>query len=223
MSIAVSASIRTRAKLFSAPLMAATRAFLGHPALSQLIPDHLILLHQITRASVPLMQTAYAEMRRAKHDPLAPVLCPYLLKHIEEEMHHDEWTLDDLREIGVDADTVLLAPPPANVAALVGAQYYWIYHGHPVALVGYMVMLESNAPSMETVDIMKKNSGLPERLFRTHRVHAELDPGHEADLYSLIDELPLTEMQQRLIAYSVTHTGLMLADCFAHPEMWNRQ
>jgi hypothetical protein len=32
--------------------------------------------------------------------------------------------------------------PSANVAALVGAQYYWILHHHPVALLGYMATLE---------------------------------------------------------------------------------
>jgi hypothetical protein len=67
---------------------------------------------------------------------------PYLERHIEEERHHDEWTLDDLAAVGIEPAQTLAIRPTANVAALVGAQYYWILHHHPVALLGYMATLE---------------------------------------------------------------------------------
>ncbi|QKC97123.1 iron-containing redox enzyme family protein [Mesorhizobium sp. NZP2298] len=215
-----SETLRTRVKLFSAPLSATTRILIGRSELPTLICDHLVLLHQITRASVPLMVAAHRETERAASDPVCRLLGPYLIKHIEEEMHHDNWTLEDLDAVGVSSASVLAAPPPANVAALVGAQYYWIYHFHPVALMGYMIMLESNAPSMDLVDEIVQRTSLPEQFFRTHRIHAALDPGHQADLYELIDELPLSQNQERLIGYSIAHTGLMLANCLATPQLW---
>ncbi|WP_421693589.1 iron-containing redox enzyme family protein [Aestuariivirga sp.] len=182
--------------------------------------NHLVLLHQITRASVPLMETAHAECLRRGADPVCAGLAGYLLKHIEEERHHDDWTLDDLESAGIARSDVLKVMPAANVAALVGAQYYWILHHHPVAILGYMIMLEFNAPAPETVREMQRRSGLPGTLFRSHLLHAELDPHHQAELFQLVDDLGLSGSQVRLVTESAIHTGSMLADCLAHPEQW---
>jgi pyrroloquinoline quinone (PQQ) biosynthesis protein C len=188
--------------------------------LASSIINHLVLLHQITRASVPLMETAHAECLRREDEPVCAGLASYLLKHIEEERHHDDWTLDDLEAAGIDRRRVLEVMPAANVAALVGAQYYWVKHHHPVAILGYMIMLEVNAPEQDTILEMKRRTGLPDALFRSHMLHAELDPHHQAELFQLVDDLGLSEHQVRLVAESALHTGSMLADCLAHPERW---
>jgi hypothetical protein len=167
------------------------------------------------------MRAAVEVARAAAEDPVCKVLRPYLENHIEEELYHDEWTLDDLSTIGVNRDDVLSRAPAANVASLVGAQYYWIYHYHPVALTGYMIMLESNAPSVQFVQEMIERTGLPAELFRTRMLHAELDPGHQEDLFDLIESLPLSRDQEKLISRSISHTSAMLADCFARPQLWN--
>jgi Iron-containing redox enzyme len=167
------------------------------------------------------MRAALEVSRAAGEDPVCKLLKPYLETHIDEELYHDEWTLDDLGTIGVIRSDVLIHPPAANVASLVGAQYYWIYHCHPVALTGYMVMLESNAPSVQFVRQMIERTGLPVELFRTRMLHAELDPSHQEDLFDLIESLPLSHDQERLIARSVSHTSAMLADCLARPQLWN--
>jgi hypothetical protein len=56
---------------------------------------------------------------------------------------------------------------------------------------------------------------LPDAVFRTHRIHAALDPEHEAVLYGLVDQLPLDTGHERLIEDSAVHTGAKLADCLA--------
>jgi hypothetical protein len=183
--------------------------------LSRLISIHLILLHQITRASLPLMEAAHREARRMSGDRISHALMPYLERHVEEERDHDQWTLEDLESIGIARAHTLAARPSANVAALVGAQYYWILHYHPVALLGYMAVLETNAPTENLVERLQALTGLPDSVFRTHRIHAALDPGHEAALYSLVDRLPLDDSHERLIADSAAHTGAKLADCLA--------
>jgi hypothetical protein len=214
-------AIRARVELFSAPLSVASKRLVENPNFAALVCDHLVLLHQITRASVPLMRAAVEVARAAAEDPVCKVLRPYLENHIEEELYHDEWTLDDLSTIGVNRNDVLSRAPAANVASLVGAQYYWIYHYHPVALMGYMIMLESNAPSVQFVREMIERTGLPAELFRTRMLHAELDPGHQEDLFDLIESLPLSRDQEKLISRSISHTSAMLADCFAKPQLWN--
>ncbi len=132
---------------------AASGAFWSHPELPGLFADYLVRTHSIIRASVPLMETARARAEElAAHDDVAADLATYLAHHIREERHHDDWLLDDLEALGVARDAVLARMPSPTVAALVGSQYYWIRHYHPVALLGYIAVLEGTPPVAEHVD-----------------------------------------------------------------------
>ena len=105
--------------------------------------QHLIMLHGTVRASVPLMETA-VDVAERKHsgDPVAAGVAEYLKGHIPEEVGHDDWLLQDLEVLGIARQAVISRPPAASVAALVGAQYYWILHHHPVVLLGYIAVME---------------------------------------------------------------------------------
>ena len=167
--------------------------------LGQLIPSFLILMQQVVRASVPLMETAHAICKRSPNDRVCRAFGAYLATHIEEERHHDDWLLEDLEAAGFARADVLGRIPSPSVASLVGAQYYWIQHHHPVALFGYMRLLEGNPPSESHVRRLQLRSGLPKALFRTYRLHGVLDPTHGHDLDSLCDSLPLSESHELLI------------------------
>jgi hypothetical protein len=212
--------LRARTGLLSALLWAATLKLLERPDLRGLVMAHLVLLHQIIRASVPLLEAAFREARN-RDDDLCRLLTPYLERHIDEERDHDEWTLQDLESAGVRRAQALAATPPPDVAALVGAQYYWILHHHPVALVGYIAVLEGNTPSEALIDQLRSRTALPDSAFRTLRLHAVEDPEHQAALDRLIDVLPLDAQQERLIAASAMHTGAKLADCLAQLRSWS--
>jgi hypothetical protein len=210
------AQLRAKIALVSAPLAAALGAiFAEADDLRQALVAHATLIHQITRASGPLMAAARQACRLREGDPAAAELAAYLERHIEEERHHDLWLLEDLESIGVSRTAVLAPAPPPAVAAMVGAQYYWIQHHDPVALIGYMLMLECNAPTPETLADLKRRSGLPESFFRTHRIHAELDPEHQSDLLDLAIALPLSPARRQLIDDSIMHTLECMADCLA--------
>jgi hypothetical protein len=155
--------------------------------------DYLVLQHGIIRASVPLMEEALACSRRMAEDPLSPYLQRYLERHIPEEQHHDDWVLGDLEVLGVDRRDVLAWRPPPAVAAMVGTQYYWIRHYHPVALLGYIAILEGYPPTLEGLEELVALSGLPRGAFRTLEKHIRIDPVHCHDLNVLFDEAPLTE------------------------------
>jgi hypothetical protein len=221
MSISRSEITRARIDLASAPLYEATEQMLARKEVAKLIVSHSVLLHQITRASVPLMELARSQCMRRADDPVCSAFGPYLTHHIEEEMHHDEWTLQDFEAIGVDRSAVLEGLPAGNIAALVGAQYYWVLHHHPIALLGYMLMLECNAPTAELVGELQGKTGLPEAFFRSHQVHATLDPHHQAELLQLMDDLPLQDAHVKLVNESIMHTASALADCMARPHLWD--
>ncbi len=169
--------------------------FLFGPSLSETFLEYLITMHGIIRASEPLLQAAMDEANRRwlQGDQSCRGLADYFAIHKQEETNHAEWLLQDIEVMGVARDVVLNRQPSIDVAALVGSQYYWIYHYHPGLLFAYMVVLE--AYSMEVSDIEQciRQSGLPVAAFRTLRLHAELDPGHADDLFQFLDHCSFSD------------------------------
>ncbi|TKJ17957.1 iron-containing redox enzyme family protein [Blastococcus sp. CCUG 61487] len=191
-------------------LLVQGRRLMGHPALRELYPRYLVLAHTKIRASVPLMETALAACRRLPDDPVAVLLADYLEHHVPEERGHDEWLLADLAAVGVAAEEVRAVVPSPSVAALVGAQYYWVQHVHPVGLLGYIGLLEGYPPAPEEIERMRTATGYGAEAFRTLLLHAELDPHHGAELDELLDALPLTDAQRNLVGLSAI-TSVQLA------------
>jgi hypothetical protein len=190
---AMSPSRQLRAKIdLVLPLLtAAGRALINHPNFADLYPRYLFTLHCMTRATVPMMQVALDQARLlAPSDPVAAKMVPYLEKHIPEEMH-SHWVLEDLEALGYDRTAILRQLPSATVAALIGAQYYWIAHYHPVALFGYMEIAEGYPPTPEQVNAMIAATGYPAEAFRSLRRHAYLDLEHREELHAVLDSLPV--------------------------------
>lgn len=153
------------------------------------------------------METALKSARaQPRSDQVAPLLAEYLARHIPEELHHDEWTLEDLEVLGRHRTEVLKRLPSPTTAAMVGAQYYLVLHVHPVALMGYLAVLEGEPPSVEDVEAVIAITGLPREAFRTYLEHARLDFNHRDDLDDMLDRMPLTRDQVELIAISAFQT-----------------
>jgi Iron-containing redox enzyme len=206
------ADLRRKIGLVLPRLLEASDGLLGHPRVTKFYPEYLFTSHCVIRASVPLMETAKARAEElGSADPVAASLAPYLEQHIPEELDHDEWLLEDLEVLGFDRANVLARPPSPTVAALVGAQYYWIFHYHPVALLGYIAVFEGYPPSPEMIDRLIESTGYSRDAFRTMIGHAELDPGHRDELDRLLDELALTREQSTVVGLSAMYS----ADAFA--------
>ncbi|NUS71098.1 MAG: hypothetical protein HOQ41_22320 [Ensifer adhaerens] len=172
----------------------------------------LVLLHQIMRASVPLMQCAAARCDQlGGTDRLAAPLGEYYRHHICEELDHDTWGLEDLEAAGCDPGRILSVTPSVEVARLAGAQYYWLHHHHPLMLLGYIAVLEAFPPAGSVIDEIRDRSGLPETAFRTLRIHGDLDPTHSAEIDQTFDALPLDQEQLEMVGLSVLHSCDALA------------
>jgi hypothetical protein len=204
-SVSTGESARLRRKLeLALPLfVAAGRRLWEHTRIGDLYPEYLVATHGIIRASVPLMARALERAQAAaSDDPAASGLAEYLEHHVDEERGHDDWLLEDLEVLGRSREEVLARPPSASVAALVGAQYYWIEHYHPVALLGYIGLLEGYPPTIADVDALMARTGYEREAFRTLIRHAELDPLHRDDFDEALDRLPLTAEQSAVIGLS---------------------
>ncbi|GAA3070432.1 iron-containing redox enzyme family protein [Streptosporangium carneum] len=172
--------------------------------------DYLCATHMVIRASVPLLLAASARCAELGE----PRLAGYLDRHAVEEAGHDDWLLEDLALVDPAARESLGRTPPPSVAALVGAQYYWVLHHHPVALLGYVAVLEGNAPSPGLLEHIERNTGYPRAAFRTLWRHAALDPGHSEELNRLFDGLRPTREQQTAVGVSALHTVRAAAALF---------
>jgi hypothetical protein len=183
-----------------------------HPDVRTLTLSFLVLLHQIMRASVPLMQSAQERCEQLdSSDDVAKALRRYYCQHIQEELNHDVWLLEDLSSAGLNPGKTASITPSVAVARLVGAQYYWIHHHHPLMLLGYIMVLEAFPPSTGQVDMIRTISGLPEDAFRTLRIHGALDPTHSVEIDETIDALPLNRHQLEMLSLSILHTCDALA------------
>jgi hypothetical protein len=191
--------LRNKLELVLPGMLATGRRLIGHPGLRGIYPEFLVMTYGIVRATVPLMETALTTARTLPDDQVAALLADYLEHHIPEERGHDDWLLADLESIGVPRDQVLRRIPSPAIAALVGSQYYWVQHVHPVGLVGYMAMFEGYPPARQDIDQIQAATGYGPEAFRTHLLHADLDPHHGDDVDHLLDSLPLTEQQRTLI------------------------
>jgi hypothetical protein len=195
--------LRRKIALLLPRLVAAGDRLLAHPRVRELYPEYLFTSHCIIRSSVPLMEAARARAAAlAPDDPISAALVTYFEEHIPEELDHDEWLLGDLELLGRERDAVLARPPSPTVASLVGAQYYWIFHHHPVGLLGYIALFEGYPPSVEMIDRLVENTGYDRAAFRTMLAHAELDPGHRDELDRLLDSLTLTDEQSAVVGLS---------------------
>lgn len=168
--------------------------------------EHISINQMVARATVPLMEEVINCANKIDNDPVCEPLIKYMKKHIAEETNHDQWYMDDLEKLGVSREKVLARIPPTNIAALVGSQYYWIRHYHPVAFMGYIACLEVNHPTVEYVETLIEKSGLPAEGFSTILEHAIIDSQHGKDIIDTINNLPLTEEHLRIIEMSAFQT-----------------
>ena len=211
MGLTPSERLRRKIWLVSGPFGEACQRVFMHPRLAELWPEYMITQHTIIRSTVPVMRAGRdAALARGNADPVAAGVAEYFDVHMMEETDHDEWLLEDLEVLGIPRSTALSRVPSDTVAALVGSQYYWLFHYHPVALLGYFAFMEGFPPKRELIDDLIERTGFPDAAFRTFELHGELDPGHQKELDRTIDELPLTPEQEKALGMSALNTAVLV-------------
>lgn len=206
--------LRSKIALVDSGLARAAQAVWLHPRIRELYPEFLYTVHAITRATAPSMRVAAERARELiGSDPIAPALHEYLAEHAVEETGHDLWTIDDLNVLGHSTEAILARVPSPAVAELVGSQYYWANHVHPVAYLSYVAVLEG-PQTLEFLDFIIERSGLPREAFSTHIIHAKLDIHHVKSFEDFLDRLPLTERHHEILGVNVIATVGLLQKVF---------
>jgi hypothetical protein len=207
--------LRRKVDLAIGKMRRALDGFWSQADIAARYPELLFHIHCVVRATVPAMEAARRNAEAlSPSDPVARAVEAYLARHIPEELHHDDWLLDDLEALGVSRETVWRRVPSPAAAALVGNVYYWVLHAHPVAWMGYAAVTEGHPPSANFLLSVMERTGLPRDGFRTYLKHAQLDPHHSREMYAALDAMPLTREQTALLGVVAFRTIHYVADLF---------
>ncbi|MEW1844646.1 iron-containing redox enzyme family protein [Nonomuraea angiospora] len=171
----------------------------------------LEISYAMTRATVPLLRAALQESRR-RTDPVAPALASYYTAQIKDESGHSAWVVSDYAAAGGTPRNLRERPAAPAVARLVGAQYYWLRHEHPIALLGHIAVLEWYPPAGELARSLAGRTGLPGTAFKTITGHALLDAHHGDRLARLLDTGPISRRQESLLTHSALSSVRGLGD-----------
>ena len=116
-----SQKLRRKIQLANGRMFDALDRFWNQPELAARFPELLFHLYCGVRATVPAMEAARRKAEElAGSDPVAAGVADYLAHHIPEELHHDDWLLDDIVALGASRDAVLRRIPSGTAATLVG-------------------------------------------------------------------------------------------------------
>lgn len=168
---------------------------------------YLVEMYHYVKFSCPLMELVASRLDTG----YGPVI-DYLKRHIEEERGHEEWVLNDLEALGYERERVRRSLPARETIALIGTQLYMLQVLNPIGYLGYIYALESNPPTIESVNALSQRLGIPLTALFTLTEHAKSDPQHLADLNRILDSEVITREAQGLIAYNVKATLENLAD-----------
>jgi hypothetical protein len=153
----------------------------------------LKFMHGLMRASGSLLEIAIAKSKGPLHE--------YYWNQLGEEAQHADWLAEDLKVLG---ETPIAIDHAA--AATAGAQYYYLHHVGPHALLGYIAALEFRPMPLPVVEALEKVYG--GRALRTVRHHAEADVEHAKTLARVIDQ---HEEFASIITYNAFVTAKMVA------------
>lgn len=169
--------------------------------------DYLIQMYHYVKFSCPLM-----ELVRDKLNDKYESVREYLKIHIQEEKGHDNWLLDDLERLGYSPNQVKNSLPNRETIALIGSQFYIINQLNPVGYLGYIYYLESNPPTLESLQKLSENLNIPQKALFTLREHAKADPEHIMSLNRLLDSDIFDVNDQKIITYNLQMTIENLSD-----------
>jgi pyrroloquinoline quinone (PQQ) biosynthesis protein C len=114
-----------------------------------------------------------------------PELASYLLHHAQEELGHDRWAFDDLRDLGLTEEEILSSLPTPACEAMIAHTYYTAGHANPIGLFGWMYVLEavgSDLGGMVAQQLVKASAGGPVTEHRFVARHGVTDVGHTEEL-----------------------------------------
>lgn len=113
------------------------------------------------------------------------------LRHAQEELGHDQWALQDLAALGVNAESVRYSTPLPHTSALIAYQFYSVEHVNPVGLLGLEYAMEgstaeSAGPLIQRIQALLQ---IPDEALTFFRRHVQVDAHHAKENVITLAEL----------------------------------
>jgi hypothetical protein len=161
------------------------------------IIDNLKFVYYSVIATENLLSCAIAQLKKMECSTHNDGLLSYFIDHLEEEREHSKWLAEDLGTHGVNLDSY-----DENAMAMIGSQYYMIYHKHPSCLLGYMAVVEGTPTPIQEIEKLERIYG--KKLFRFARFHSIKDEEHKIELFNHIDNTPHYLMDDIFLSTDIT-------------------
>ena len=165
-------------------------------------PALLVETFHYVKHSCSLMCLACARLDHSQSE-----LQTYVARHIEEEVAHENWVLEDLETLGYERAEVVASKPLAETIHLVGSQLYVIEYLDPAGLLGYVYVMESTPPRRQALEEFSEAFGIPYDAMKFLVQHGEEDVKHKRDLIHALDNF-LRDSRQREAALTSAVMGL---------------
>lgn len=147
--------------------------------------------------TVPLMMTCGSKLPVAKKEHIRAALAEY----IEEEIGHDEWILNDIKNCGGDKEKARNSKPNYATEMMVAYAYDYISRVNPVGFFGMVFVLEGTSTQLATnaAEKIKEKLGLKKNCFTYLFSHGSLDLEHMKFFENLMGKISDAEDQEAII------------------------
>lgn len=162
-------------------------------------PALLVETFHYVKHSCSLMSRACSKLTHENREIQA-----YLAKHIAEEVGHEHWVLEDLEQLGFCTRAASSSPPLAETLNLIGSQLYVIDYLHPIGLLGYIYVMESEPPHLPTLKKLRELYGINERAMKFLITHGDADIQHRDELVHMLDHHVDDDQQRSAILMGAT-------------------
>lgn len=119
-----------------------------------------------------------------------PQLAAYLMRHATEEIGHEEWAHSDLLELGVSEQRIAESRPGVSCTSMIGMEYYVAGYWNPVALFGWLFVLEALGDDVGGLVAKKLDASLQLAGKGSYFLagHSEADHDHIKDITDTIEK-----------------------------------
>ncbi len=114
-----------------------------------------------------------------------------MAEYIEEELGHQRWILNDIRNAGGDADAVAAGEPGFDTELMVAYAYDSVTRVSPLCFLGMVHVLEGTSVQLATraAKAIREKLGLPNKAFSYLISHGDLDQDHVGFFEQLVNRL----------------------------------
>ena len=158
--------------------------------------EYLTQAYHHVRHTLPLLMAAGSRVPQEKE-----WLRRSFAEYIAEEIGHEEWILNDIKNSGGDAEKAKTSEPLLPVDIMISCAYDCVMRRNPVGFLGMVFVLEgtSTALALKAADKLQEALGLPKKCFSYLLSHGALDVEHMQFFEKTVNQIVDEKDQQDII------------------------